>query len=113
MTRSEFKAHRIGLGLSQTELAAWLDVHLMTVSKWERGINPVPQEVEEALTSIASGHRPRQRLGRRKRNADRVRFGEPGQTQATSGSTNGGVIPSQVAYSPAEIGTAGPAPPRR
>lgn len=41
------------LGLTQTEMAAMLGVHPMTVSKWERGAGESPpyhrQQIEEAV----------------------------------------------------------------
>ncbi|OYV84050.1 MAG: hypothetical protein B7X04_01425 [Parcubacteria group bacterium 21-54-25] len=46
MTPSEIVNVRRALGLSQVEFARLLDVHSMTVSKWERGlVPPTPYQV--------------------------------------------------------------------
>jgi DNA-binding transcriptional regulator YiaG len=52
MTPKELKARRERLDLSQTELAKKLKVHLMTVSRWERGVVEIPHMVEAALREI-------------------------------------------------------------
>ncbi len=40
------------LGLSQAKLAARLGVHPLTVSKWERGVHPVPPMAERLLKQL-------------------------------------------------------------
>jgi DNA-binding transcriptional regulator YiaG len=67
MDRDELRTRRLQLGLSQTELADLLGVHLMTVSKWERGVNPIPASVPPTLQTIEAGGVLRRRLGRRLR----------------------------------------------
>ena len=42
MTGAELKKHRKRLGLNQTELGKILGVHLVSVSRWETNVNPVP-----------------------------------------------------------------------
>lgn len=37
---------------SQSELARELDVHVLTVSKWERGVVPVPRMAVLALSAL-------------------------------------------------------------
>jgi DNA-binding transcriptional regulator YiaG len=39
-------------GYSQSELARELDVHVLTVSKWERGVVPVPRMAALALSAL-------------------------------------------------------------
>jgi DNA-binding transcriptional regulator YiaG len=43
MSGDEVRRRREALGLSQAELAEWAGVHVMTVSKWERGIHKPPR----------------------------------------------------------------------
>jgi transcriptional regulator with XRE-family HTH domain len=66
MDATTLKARRAGLGLSQAELAKLLGVHLMTVSKWERGVNPIPALIQVALEKIEAGEPLRRHLGRRR-----------------------------------------------
>lgn len=42
MIGSELKKRRERTGLSQTQLAAFLDVHPNTVAKWEQGVQAIP-----------------------------------------------------------------------
>ena len=49
MTPDEFRKSRQRLGLTQAELAAWLDVGVRTLKGWEAGRSPVPRAVELAL----------------------------------------------------------------
>ena len=53
MTPAEFAAARHALGLSQPQLAEELDIHPMTVSKYERGALAVPRVAELAMRSLA------------------------------------------------------------
>ena len=53
LTPAEFAAARHSLGLSQPQLAAALDIHPMTVSKYERGALEVPRVVELAVMELA------------------------------------------------------------
>jgi DNA-binding transcriptional regulator YiaG len=52
MTARDFKGMRQRKGFSQSQLARELDVHVLTVSKWERGVVPVPRMAELALVSL-------------------------------------------------------------
>lgn len=46
MSASEIKAIRLRLGLSQAGFAAGIGVHVMTVSRWERGWSkPTPETI--------------------------------------------------------------------
>jgi len=38
MTRQEIRQVRRGLGMSQSKFAAWLGVHVLTVKRWEAGV---------------------------------------------------------------------------
>ena len=42
MTPIDIKLTREALGLSQVQFAQLLGVHHLTVSKWERGVSPLP-----------------------------------------------------------------------
>jgi DNA-binding transcriptional regulator YiaG len=52
MNAKDFKATRRRKGYSQSELALELDVHVMTVSKWERRLVPIPRMAELSLLSL-------------------------------------------------------------
>jgi DNA-binding transcriptional regulator YiaG len=52
MTPAELQQYRTKLGLSQAELSALLGAHAITVSKWERGIVPVPKYLHYVLWAI-------------------------------------------------------------
>jgi DNA-binding transcriptional regulator YiaG len=52
MTARDFKRMRKRRGYSQSQLAHELDVHVLTVSKWERGVVPIPRMAELALSSL-------------------------------------------------------------
>lgn len=49
---SELKERRHALQLSQAKLARLLGVDSMTVSRWERSINVIPQYIALALEAI-------------------------------------------------------------
>lgn len=53
MTPRQMAKAREGLGLSQAALAERLNVHPMTVSKWERGQQPIPTMAALAVRCIA------------------------------------------------------------
>ena len=52
MKPEELKRRREVLGLTQEQLARELDVTTMSVSRWERGIHPIPHYIELALEAI-------------------------------------------------------------
>ena len=46
MTPNEIVAIRKSLGLTQTDFARLFDAHVMTISKWERGVaEPSPYQI--------------------------------------------------------------------
>jgi transcriptional regulator with XRE-family HTH domain len=59
MTAEQLKRARKALGLEQVELAKRLGVHPMTVSKWERGITPIPKATGELVRLWARELRPK------------------------------------------------------
>jgi DNA-binding transcriptional regulator YiaG len=52
VTPKELRQHRERLGLTQQDLAVRLDVVVMTVSKWERGIHRIPESVALAVQQM-------------------------------------------------------------
>jgi len=48
----ELQRRRQASGLSQSQLAERLGVHVRTISKWERGVNPVPAVIDLALSAL-------------------------------------------------------------
>jgi transcriptional regulator with XRE-family HTH domain len=60
MKSDELRRLRRALGYSQPELAAFLSVAKMTVSRWERGVHRIPESVAMLIRQM----RPKQ--GRRK-----------------------------------------------
>jgi DNA-binding transcriptional regulator YiaG len=56
MTPQGFKSMRRQKGYSQSELARELDVHVLTISKWERGVVPVPKMAALALSALRRNH---------------------------------------------------------
>jgi len=59
MTAEHFASERSRLGLSQSELAARLGVHVRTIGKWERGERGIPEPVARLLATL----RPRGKKG--------------------------------------------------
>jgi DNA-binding transcriptional regulator YiaG len=59
MTGDEFKRRRVALRLSQAGLAERMELHERTISKWERGVNPIPEWAALALTGLE--RQPRRR----------------------------------------------------
>ena len=57
MKPEELRSRRESLGLTQEQLARELDVAVMTVSRWERGVNPVPHFIGLALEALEARHR--------------------------------------------------------
>ncbi|HYO63966.1 MAG TPA: helix-turn-helix domain-containing protein [Pyrinomonadaceae bacterium] len=52
MSSSELKVRREALGMTQARLARELEVDVITVSRWERGVYPVPKYIELAMEAI-------------------------------------------------------------
>lgn len=52
MKPEELKRRREALELTQEQLARELDVTTMSVSRWERGVYPIPHYIELALEAI-------------------------------------------------------------
>lgn len=57
MTARQLRRLRKALGWSQARLAEALGVHPMTVSKWERGEQPIPQMAALAIRCMVE-HQP-------------------------------------------------------
>ena len=57
MTRLEFRAWRKAHGLTQVQLADLLQVHVLSLSKWERGVHAVPRWVPRILATIDRSER--------------------------------------------------------
>lgn len=49
MTNLELKQTRLSMNLTQKQLAQLLHVHVMTISKWERGAVNIPADKAELL----------------------------------------------------------------
>jgi len=52
MKPEELKRHREALGITQDDLARELGVKMMTVSRWERGVYPIPRHIALAIEAI-------------------------------------------------------------
>jgi transcriptional regulator with XRE-family HTH domain len=52
MNREDLRRRRENLGLTQEQLARELDVTVLTVSRWERGVYPVPKHIELAVEAL-------------------------------------------------------------
>ncbi|HVF48929.1 MAG TPA: helix-turn-helix domain-containing protein [Pyrinomonadaceae bacterium] len=52
MTPDDLKKRREALGMTQSRLARELDVDVITVSRWERGVHPIPKYIELAVEAI-------------------------------------------------------------
>lgn len=55
-----FKQARLAKGYSQAELARALEVDVMTISRWERRVIPIPRMAELALTALKPKQKPRE-----------------------------------------------------
>jgi transcriptional regulator with XRE-family HTH domain len=52
MVRDDLKQRRELLGFTQAQLARELEVDVVTVSRWERGVHPIPKYIELAIEAI-------------------------------------------------------------
>jgi transcriptional regulator with XRE-family HTH domain len=52
MNPQDFKRRREDLGLTQEQLARELEVTTMTVSRYERGVHPIPHVLALALEAL-------------------------------------------------------------
>jgi transcriptional regulator with XRE-family HTH domain len=57
MEADELKKRRETLGMTQEQLATALTVHVMTVSRWERGERAIPSHLPLALETIERQHK--------------------------------------------------------
>ena len=57
MKPEDLRRRREALGLSQEQLARVLQVSAMTVSRWERGVNPIPPLLPLALEALEARRR--------------------------------------------------------
>lgn len=51
MTPDELRGHRHRRGWTQADLAAYLDVRVITVTNWETGRSPIPRPVALAVAA--------------------------------------------------------------
>ena len=52
MTQTSFKKARLAKNYSQAQLAREFDVDVITISRWERGVVPIPRLAELALLAL-------------------------------------------------------------
>jgi DNA-binding transcriptional regulator YiaG len=71
MTPDQLKRARRRLGLKQTELAAQLGVHPLTVSRWERGTTTITAPVTKLIEVLVKQHASVEAQARKKRRVDR------------------------------------------
>ncbi len=57
MEADELKKRREQLGMTQEQLAVALSVHVMTVSRWERGERSIPSHLPLALETVERQHK--------------------------------------------------------
>jgi putative transcriptional regulator len=63
MVGSEVQRIRGALGLNQVQCAQLLGVHPLTISKWERGVNPVPPHYQALLESFKKARAAKESVG--------------------------------------------------
>jgi DNA-binding XRE family transcriptional regulator len=56
MKPPELKEARARLGLTQEQLATGLDVHRLTVIRWEAGMHKIPHMLELAIKELEREH---------------------------------------------------------
>ena len=52
MTAKDFKKERLKKNYTQSELAKEFGVTVITVSRWERGVVPIPRMAELSLSAL-------------------------------------------------------------
>jgi DNA-binding XRE family transcriptional regulator len=52
VTATQLKAARKTLGLTQEQLAAALDVHRVTIARWETDAEPIPRVIALAMEAL-------------------------------------------------------------
>jgi transcriptional regulator with XRE-family HTH domain len=52
MKPEELRRRREALGMTQDDLARELGVKMMTISRWERGVYPIPRHIALAVEAI-------------------------------------------------------------
>jgi len=57
MEADELKKRREQLGMTQEQLASALSVHVMTISRWERGERSIPSHLPLALETVERQHK--------------------------------------------------------
>ena len=65
MKSNMLKRERKRLGLTQAALAQILDIDVITVSRWERGLHPIPQAVALLVKQMQPKATRRSRVQRR------------------------------------------------
>jgi len=58
MNKDEFRNAQAKIGCSGVQLARWLDLTPLTVTRYRTGFMPVPGPVAIAVKALASGWRP-------------------------------------------------------
>jgi transcriptional regulator with XRE-family HTH domain len=73
MTSRELKAWRLRNSYSQSELAKALQVDVMTISRWERGVRQIPPFLHLALECMESKGGESRTKGKRKKKERQVK----------------------------------------
>lgn len=66
MTPTDLKEWREANGYSQNDLAEALSVHIMTVSRWERGVREIPPFLHLALKYLEMQTKRKKKKGKEK-----------------------------------------------
>lgn len=59
MTPDEIRAARVDLDVTQQQLAAMMGVKVLAVSRWERGVQKLPETPRLLLRAFLDGWRPK------------------------------------------------------